>query len=497
MGAKKFSTELKNLKYEIQEHAREFGLDFFKVIFEVLDFSQLNEIASYGGFPTRYPHWKFGMEYEKLQKGYTYGLQKIYEQVINNDPCYAYLLETNNIVDQKMVMAHVYGHCDFFKNNLWFSKTNRKMMDEMANHGMRIRRFMEKYGEEEVDNFIDTCLSIENLIDPHSQFIVRRNQKPRYNTIPKEIEEETVKRLKSKDYMDSFINPEEFIKAQKMKLEEKSQKRKKFPEDPEKDILLFLIGYSPLATWQKDILSIIREESYYFTPQGQTKIMNEGWATYWHSKILTQKCLKNNEIIDYADHHSGTLGSRPGVINPYKIGLELFRDIEDRWNKGKFGKEYEECDDFVKKKNWNRNLGLGREKIFEIRKLYNDINFIDTFLTKEFCEEQGLFTYEYNDKTKRYEISDRDFKKIKEKFLFALTNFGQPHIYVEDGNYDNRGELYLTHRHEGIDLKIEYAKDTMVNIHKIWKRPVHLQTQIGEKKVLLTYNGKEHTEKNI
>ncbi len=499
MGARKFPTELKHLKYEIEEYAREFGLDFFKTIFEVLDFRQLNEIASYGGFPTRYPHWRFGMEHEKLQKGYAYGLQKIYEQVINNDPCYAYLLETNNIVDQKMVMAHVYGHCDFFKNNSWFSKTNRKMMDEMANHGMRIRRYMEKYGETEVDSFIDACLSLENLIDPHSQFIVRRNQRPQYDSAEneKEKQEETVKRLKSKDYMDSFVNPKEFIEAQKERLEEKRKKRKKFPEDPEKDILFFLIEYSPLESWQKDILSIIREESYYFTPQGQTKIMNEGWATYWHSKIMTQKCLKNHEIIDYADHHSGTLGSRPGVINPYKIGLELFRDIEDRWNKGKFGKEYEECDDFVKKKNWNRNLGLGREKIFEIRKIYNDINFIDTFLTKEFCEEQRLFTYEYNDKTKRYEISDRGFKKIKGKFLFSLTNFGQPHIYVEDGNHENRGELYLTHKHEGIDLKTGYAKDTMVNIHKIWKRPVHLQTKKGEKNLLLTYNGKEHLEKSI
>jgi stage V sporulation protein R len=223
--------------------------------------------------------------------------------------------------------------------------------------------------------------------------------------------------------------------------------------------------------------------------------MNEGWATYWHSKILTEKCLKNHEIIDYADRHSGTLGNRPGMINPYKLGLELFRDIEDRWNKGKFGKEYEECDDFIKKKDWNRNLGLGREKIFEVRKLYNDINFIDTFLTKEFCEEQRLFTYEYNNKTKRYEIADRDFKEIKEKLLFSLTNLGQPHIYVEDGNYENRGELYLSHRHEGIDLKIGYAKDTMVNIHKIWKRPVHVETKIGERKVLLTFNGKEHLER--
>ena len=141
-------------------------------IFEVCDYDEISEIAALGGFPTRYPHWRFGMEYQQLSKGYRYGLQKIYEMVINNDPCYAYLLRCNQMVDQKLVMAHVYGHNDFFKNNIWFSQTNRKMMDEMANHGTRIRAHMDRYGEETVENFIDNCLSLENLIDiysPHDQ----------------------------------------------------------------------------------------------------------------------------------------------------------------------------------------------------------------------------------------------------------------------------------------------------------------------------------------
>src|SRR6266853_5330137 len=103
--------ELRSLKLEIEAHAREFGLDFYETIFEVVDADDLNEIASYGGFPTRYPHWSFGMAYEELKKGYDYGLSKIYEMVINNDPCYAYLMRSNHIVDQKLVMAHVYGHC--------------------------------------------------------------------------------------------------------------------------------------------------------------------------------------------------------------------------------------------------------------------------------------------------------------------------------------------------------------------------------------------------
>ncbi len=121
------------------------------------------------------------MEYEQLSKGYHHGLQKIYEMVINNDPCYAYLMTNNSQTDQKLVMAHVYGHCDFFKNNFWFSKTSRKMMDEMANHGNRVRRHMDEVGVEEVEEFIDACLSLEDLIDIHSPFIRRRDDRNRYD----------------------------------------------------------------------------------------------------------------------------------------------------------------------------------------------------------------------------------------------------------------------------------------------------------------------------
>ena len=141
------------------------------------------------------------------------------------------------------------------------------------------------------------------------------------------------------------------------------------------------------------MLSIIRDEAYYFVPQAQTKIMNEGWASYWHSTIMTRRALKDDEIIDYADRHSGTMGTRPGALNPYKLGIELWRDIEERWNKGRFGKEWDECDDLRARSSWDKKLGAGREKIFEVRKHYNDITFIDTFLTAEFALEQKLFVY--------------------------------------------------------------------------------------------------------
>ncbi|MFQ5637173.1 MAG: SpoVR family protein [bacterium] len=487
--------DLSEIKEEIRSYAESYDLDFYETVFEIVEYDELNEVASYGGFPTRYPHWRFGMEFEELSKGYTYGLQKIYELVINNDPCYAYLMRCNNLVDQKLVMAHVYGHCDFFKNNLWFSHTNRKMMDEMANNATQIRRFAEKYDEEKVEDFIEVCLSLENMIDPHSTFIKRSGDNGASESEKSEQAPDSLIKLKSKSYMDSFINPKTFLEEQREATQEKKDKEKhKYPIEPTRDVLKFLIENAPLEKWQAEILSIIRSEAYYFAPQGQTKIMNEGWATYWHSKIMTEKGLTDSELIDYADHHSGTLLTGTGRLNPYKLGIELFRDIEDRWNKGKFGKEYEECDDWVTRQNWNRNVGLGRKKIFEVRKLYNDLMFIDAFLTPEFCYEHKLFVYAYNDINEMYEISDREFKEVKEKLLFSLTNFGQPFIYVEDANYMNRGELFLSHRHEGVDLKIDEARDTLVNLYKIWNRPIHLKTVIDNSGTVLSFDGKEHDE---
>jgi stage V sporulation protein R len=242
---------------------------------------------------------------------------------------------------------------------------------------------------------------------------------------------------------------------------------------------------------------LIREESYYFAPQGQTKIMNEGWASYWHSTIMTRKALRDSELIDYADHHSGTVATQPTRVNPYKLGLELFKDIEDRWNKGKFGKDYEECDSIEEKKDWDKNLGLGREKIFEVRRIYNDVTFVDTFLTEDFCREQKMFAYKFDPEQNAYVISGRDFKKVKQQLLFSLTNFGQPLIYVREANHENRGELYLEHRHEGIDLKMDYAKATLENIQKVWSRPVYLETAVEGRGKLLRFDGEKHSEKNL
>lgn len=481
---------LRTAQEQIKGHALEYGLRPFETVFEMIDYDRMNEVAAYLGFPTRYPHWRFGMEYERLSKSYAWGLHKIYELVINNDPCYAYLLEGNSTVEQKMVMAHVYGHSDFFRNNAWYAPTPRNMINEMANHGTKIRQYIERFGLEPVEDFLDVSMSIDNLIDYYSPFIKRKRQDD-----DAEPEPPTVRKIEvSKPYLDRYVNTPEFMQSQRDKLAAEVKQAEKIPAQPERDVMLFLIEHAPLKKWQRHVLSMIREEAYYFAPQGQTKIMNEGWASFWHSRIMTTKVLDDSEIIEFANTHAGTMAMSQGSLNPYKIGIELFRDIEDRWNRGQFGKDWEECDNLDEKQQWNRHLGLGRQKIDEVRRIYNDVSFIDEFLTPEFCWKHKLFTFEYNRKSGQFEIFSRDFRAIKEKMLFQLTNFGQPMIYVEDGNHANRGELLLWHKHEGVDLRKDYAEDVLRNIQKVWSRPVHIRTLIEGKRKVWTHNGEQFGE---
>ncbi len=489
------TSELAEVQAQIETYARGYGLDCYPTIFELVDADKLNAIAAYGGFPSRYPHWRFGMEYERLSKGYHYGLQKIYELVINNDPCYAYLMKANDLVDQKLVMAHVYGHCDFFKNNAWFSQTNRKMMDEMANHGSRIRRYMDRFGVEDVERFIDACLSIEDLIDIHSPFVKRSDTRNKYDF---EADNDAPPppvpgRFQAKPYMESFINPPARMAADAERLKKKQDEAQKhFPAQPERDVMRFLLDHAPLKTWQTDVLSIIRDEAYYFAPQAQTKIMNEGWASYWHSTIMTRQGLTSGEVINYCDHHSGTMASAPNRLNPYKLGIELFRDVEERWDKGRFGKDYDECDDLTAKRNWDTETHLGRQKIFEVRRIHNDLTFIDTFLTHDFCRQHKLFQFGYNPDNDYYEIESREFQKVKAQLMFNLTNIGRPLICVQDGNYKNRGELFLYHEYNGVELKMAYAHDALVNLFRLWSRPVHIETVLDSTVTVLSYDGSDH-----
>ena len=884
--------ELEELRREARRLAVEAGLDPWEVTFGVVDHDTLNEVSAYDGFPTRYPHWHFGMAYDYFRKRGAYSGWWTYELVLNTRPAIAYLRASNSRVETKGVMVHVYAHVDFFHHNRWFSKTNRDMIKVMEQHAQHIERYMEKYGVERVESFIDRVLSIQYNIDPHAPFIKRRwgalsvsqRKKPRRPVIGDEAEgqEETEKiaRIPAKrDYMDRYLNPREWIEEQRKRLESERERRRLRDaselDEPQKDLLQFLMRFGRLEEWQKDIIAMVREESYYFVPQIQTKVMNEGWAcvvagtpvftdrgilpieeivekrlpvrvsdgegfrrvydyarfpnrevvkirtrrgfelagsrthqvlledgswrrldelqpgdrvrlvagvgrwpleyvrlewepthrftledaarqagvslstvlryregrairknsaqvaaavaqyeaqssgalaclprnrrriaiprvldeelaaflgylvgdghlsrvkrvvglttgddeqalkfqelgerlfglparvlrdgsrwrvlfhslelldfleslgltsgpsaaqkkvpplilrspktvvasflrayfdcdayageqgvilstrsrdlahmiqilllnfgilsrrrpqkdgcwhvdlmgrpaqvfyeeigfglarkqealrhylaahhffkreewvdeivaiertradvydlsvegthryaaaglvnhnSFWQSKLMAE-FADSNEFLDHADMMSKVLGG--GALNPYSLGKLLWEDIKERWDKGRFGREWELCKDAEKKKHWDTGANKGLEKIFEVRRTYNDLTFIDEFFTEELFEKLNLFAYEYIPETGAYHITSRNYEDVKKKLLLQYTNLGRPTIKVVTGNYDNKGELLLIHEWNGIRLHWEEAKQVLKNLYEMWGRPVNLKT---------------------
>ena len=300
---------------------------------------------------------------------------------------------------------------------------------------------MERFGEETVEDFIDSCLSLENLIDMHSPFIKRRDDVSRYDFRPEDDDGQGLVRFQSKEYMDSYVNPPDFLKEQAKAKEAEKAKSKQFPETPERDVLLFLLEHAPLNAWQRDVLDIVRAGGVLLRPAGPDEDHERGVGLLLALHDHDDQDLDPSELVDYADHHSGTMATQPGRLNPYKLGIELFRDIEERWDKGQFGPEYEECDDYEERGGGTSSSASGVQKIFEVRKIHNDVTFIDTFLTPDFCRRHKMFSFKHNDQHETYEIESREFKKIKDRLLFGLTNFGQPIIRVKTGTADRGGSF--------------------------------------------------------
>ena len=491
--------ELQELADRARDAAIELGLDFPEVAFELLDPDEVNMVAAYGGFPVRYPHWRYGMSYRQLQKGHEYGLSKIYELVINNDPCYAYLMRTNTRMEQKLVMAHVYGHADFFRNNMRFAPTDRRMIDTMANHATRVRRHVDRLGAERVEEFLDACLSLENLIDPMSLYVRRATaEEPEPEVDEDRLAAGRVRKFPSPaPYMDTYVNPKEALDAERKKLADEIRRKRRALAEPTRDVLGFLLHHAPLQDWQADCADIVREEAYYFAPQAMTKISNEGWASFVHTRLMTTRLLEPSELVDYCDKHSGTLASGPGQVNPYALGLAIFRDIEDRWNRGAHGRAWRECTDDDDRRRWNTGAGEGLRKVLEVRRGCDDLALVDAYLTADLVDRLKLYTYGRDPRTGELVILDRDPDSIRRKLLRSLANGGQPVIELTDANFENRAELLLVHRFEGVPLDESLARETLRALHRLWTRPVHVETIVDASRVRWSFDGQEQRTQEL
>ncbi|RAU03321.1 SpoVR family protein [Bacillus pumilus] len=449
---------------EITEIAEGFGLDFYPMRYEICPAEIIYTFGAYG-MPTRFSHWSFGKQFHKMKLHYDLGLSKIYELVINSNPCYAFLLDNNTLVQNKLIVAHVLAHCDFFKNNCRFQNTKRDMVESMSAAAERIKEYEHLHGTKEVESFLDAVLALQEHIDPS---LVR--SKLSWNIgDEEEYEDDQPKRQTPYDDLWGMDEP---------KIREKKKIVKPFPPKPEKDILLFIEAHSrELEAWQRDVLTMLREEMLYFWPQLETKIMNEGWASYWHQRIMRELDLDSSESIEFAKLNAGVVQPSKTGINPYYLGLKIFEDIEERYDNP--------CEELKKA---GVTEGSGRSKMFEVREIESDISFIRNYLTKDLVMREDLYLFQKQGRD--YKVIDKEWKAVRDQLVSMRVNGGFPYLTVMDGDYLKNNELYIKHWYEGIELDLKYLEKVLPYLYQLWGRSVHIESILEGKEVMFSYDGK-------
>jgi len=451
----------------IRGKAAEFRLDWYPQEFEICDHNGMLGYMAYSGMPSHYPHWSYGKSYEKLKTLYDYGVNGLpYEMVINSNPAIAYLMRDNTLLLQVLTIAHVYGHNDFFKNNFTFKSTRAELTIEIFKaHAMRVRRYMEdpSIGIERIERILDAAHALS--------WQCRRNL-----AIRKVGREEQVERAIAD--AQPRLDPFQRLHARPEFTEPETQK---VPLEPDEDLLLFIRDHNPfLAEWEKDLLTIVDEETKYFLPMMETKIMNEGWASYWHKKILESLALEQGMHIEFIVRHNQVLRPIPGQINPYHLGFKIWEDI--------YRRHTEPTPDEIKK--YGAPAKNGTEKIFEVREVERDSSFLRRYLTEELMREMDLFKYEpRGDDLVVDKVSDEEgWKEIKETLIKNVGAGSIPVIKVEDADFGHNRTLYLKHNHDGRDLQLEYAEKTIAFVYRLWGRECVLETTLQGKRSLLCYN---------
>jgi stage V sporulation protein R len=461
-------SELVEWDRRIREKAAEFGLDWFPQEFEICDHNGMLGYMAYSGMPSHYPHWSFGKAYEKLKTLYDYGVNGLpYEMVINSNPAIAYLMRDNTLLLQILTMAHVYGHNDFFKNNFTFKTATRPELtiELFKAHAMRVRRYIEdpSIGLEKVERILDAAHALS--------WQCRRNLAIRKLTREEQVERAIEAAQPRPDPFQRLHGRPEF----------KEPETRKVPLEPDEDLLLFIRDYNPfLADWEKDLLTIVDEETKFFLPMMETKIMNEGWASYWHKKILESLDLDQGLHLEFIVRHNQVVCPIPGSINPYHLGLKIWEDI--------YRRHTEPTPQEIEK--YGKPDKSGTEKLFEVREVERDTSFLRRYLTEELMREMDLFQYQARgDELVIDKVSDDEgWKQVKETLIKNVGTGSIPVIKVEDADFGHNRTLYLKHYHDGRDLLLEYAEKSLAFVYRLWGRECVLETTLQGKRSLLCYN---------
>ena len=401
--------DLEAYNEQIEGIAKEIGLDYYPQEFEIISFEDMLCYEAYVGMPSHYSHWSYGKTYDRLKTAYKYNLTGLpYEMVINSDPCIAYLMKDNTLALQILTIAHVYGHNDFFKNNRLFTTyTNAKRtVERFKNHADRIRDYIQdpSIGYDAVEKILDAAHSIK--------YHCGAFEKINYNPSDK-------------------------------------------PEYPYDNLLEYLKFYGNMEEWQRDVVNIVLEESRYFLPQIETKIMNEGWATFWHYTIFKRLGLSQGLELEFYKVHNGVICQVPGSLNPYYIGFKIWQDLYEKYN-GDF------------------------QKLAQIRTAERDASFIRSHLTYEICAESHLFELEEED---RYYVvsevaNEEGWRNIRNTLANSVGMGGIPTIQVKEA-IRHEETLVLEHISDGRELSLSYATETLKYIQTLWGGKVILLTELS------------------
>ena len=426
--------DLKVWDEKICSIAKNYGLDWYPVNYEICDYYEMIGHMAYHGMPSHYNHWSYGKSFERTHFMYNSGQQGLpYELIINSDPSIAYLMLQNEFYLQVLIMAHCVGHSDFFKNNRCFKETDAKnVVSKMRNAKKRIQGYIANplIGQDKVENFLDDLHAI-------------RFQTQRYN-IPRKTKSEILN-----DEINRYNKmKDKGIELDFSKLEDTLLK-------PDHDILSFLLDYKKnWKTWQMDLIEIVRDESRYFMPQIKTKILNEGWASFWHYKILHEMNLDEEFHIPFMKMHNAVVRPHLGGINPYHLGFYIFKKLE---------KEY------------------GLEKCFEVREIHDDVAAIRLYLDEDDFRELNFFSHkkEKNDDVVISEVADHDDWRVVRDDLIKNTGINTiPQIYID--RIEKQGNLVLKHEYDGRDLEMSYAEKVVSHIKNLWGNEVKLYTILEE-----------------
>jgi stage V sporulation protein R len=461
----------------IREQAAAFGLDCYPQEFELCDHHEMLAYMAYSGVPSHYPHWSYGKAFEKLKTLYDYGVSGLpYEMVINSNPALAYLMRDNSLLLQILTIAHVYGHNDFFKNNFTFRSTRAEFtIATFKAHAARIRAYLEDpgIGLEKVEPLLDAAhalsLQCRRNLAIHKPTPAEARQAALEAAVPPRDPFQSVHRRQS------YVEPD----------------LRKVPLVPDEDLLLFIRDHNPyLAEWERDVLTIVHEEAQYFIPQIETKIMNEGWATYWHKRILDALALPQELHLEFLVRHNQVVCPHPGGLNPYHLGLRVWEDLRRR---------YDETPAAERAGALSAPEKSGHAMLFAVRETDRDASFLRRHLAAELMRELDLFQYHAKGEELVIEkvADDEGWEAVKRTLIANVGMNALPVIRVEDADFGGNRTLYLVHVHDGRDLQLEHAEKTLAYVQRLWQREVALETVVGGKRTLLVHNEQSFSMKTL